>query len=299
MNDPLAILNRLVESGDENLFPAPPPSTNVFVIGSPRSGTTILTQMLTYLLDIGYINNLTAAFWNSPALGVLISRKLVNGKSFAGVSEFGVTNDVSEPHEFGGFWRKHLDYPDMTQQMSHPIAWSQLLHSLDQIGAAWQKPVIYKVFQLYWHLVEFHQLRPDTKWIWVERDPIDNAASLQKLYLKRKEVDGWTSAVPREALRFGDHGILPKCAAQIHYTNQWIRNQLALIPHANWLRVPLGDLVNSPNETMRYIGDFLGMSFVPADLKRIEDSIVPSQPVEPRLGVDFAEAFRIVSRGEK
>ena len=46
----------------------------VFVVGLPRSGTTLLTQVLAYCLDAGYVNNFAARFWLAPVHGLRLSR---------------------------------------------------------------------------------------------------------------------------------------------------------------------------------------------------------------------------------
>ena len=87
----LAILNDSVLGVDDQLFPDPEPSRNVFVVGAPRSGTTVLIQALAAAFDVGYISNLAASFWQAPALGVLFSRRLVPERIFSGNSRYGRT----------------------------------------------------------------------------------------------------------------------------------------------------------------------------------------------------------------
>jgi len=48
----------------------------VFVVGLPRSGTTLLSQLLAYCLDAGYVTNVAARFWLAPVHGIRLSRLL-------------------------------------------------------------------------------------------------------------------------------------------------------------------------------------------------------------------------------
>ena len=50
------------------------------VIGAPRSGTTLLHQALISRLELGYVDNLVAAFWRAPTYGVQLSRSLRIGE---------------------------------------------------------------------------------------------------------------------------------------------------------------------------------------------------------------------------
>ena len=84
-------------------------------MGVPRSGTTLVSQLVSAHLDVGYINHLVAAFWRAPVTGIRLSKKLIKGvreTSFA--SEFGRTSHLWEPHEFGYFWAHHLQQEDMS-----------------------------------------------------------------------------------------------------------------------------------------------------------------------------------------
>jgi hypothetical protein len=86
------------------------------VPGVPRSGSTLLTQVITSALDVGSIDNLTATFCKAPVSGIRLSRKLLprrNTSSFQ--SAFGRTMAINEPHEFGYFGFPLLGYTEMRE----------------------------------------------------------------------------------------------------------------------------------------------------------------------------------------
>ena len=260
-NDFLRAVNGALESQLEYVragqrFPS------FFVIGSPRSGTTLLTQVLTFLTDVRYIDNLSAAFWAAPEVGALLSNKLIKQRAFSGVSTFGRTKDVSEPHEFGAFWRKYLDYPDTAQIANHSVRWGPLLERLDNISDALNGPVLYKVFQLAWHLAEFHAQRPDTRWIRLTRDEAHNVQSIMR-YREALGIDDaqWASVKPLASAPFDAAPALVKCASQVVFINRWIDEQLAKIPRESYVEVTLEALCADPEETVAGIGHFLGVSF--------------------------------------
>ncbi len=82
---------------------------NIFIFGAPRSGTTLLSQVLALCLDIGYIDNLIARFWKAPLQGIRLSKILLQDLRRTDFSSVhGVTIDLTEPHEFGYFWTRWL-----------------------------------------------------------------------------------------------------------------------------------------------------------------------------------------------
>jgi hypothetical protein len=91
----------------------------VYVVGLPRSGTTLASQLFVRHLEIATVNNVVARFWQRPSVGIRLSRILLgpgHGRNRITLqSDLGTTRDLSEPHEFGYFWRRHLlldDHPN-------------------------------------------------------------------------------------------------------------------------------------------------------------------------------------------
>ena len=83
----------------------------IYIVGAPRSGTTLLSQVVSRFLDVGYINNLIARFWRRPSVGIHLSRLVLGGggrEQIAFESEHGTTPGAAGPHEFGYFWRHWL-----------------------------------------------------------------------------------------------------------------------------------------------------------------------------------------------
>ena len=76
----------------------------IFVLGLPRSGTTLLTQLLIAGLNVGYIDNLVARFWLAPIHGIRLSRAVLEKKQFSFTSDYGKTPSIDGPHEFSYFW---------------------------------------------------------------------------------------------------------------------------------------------------------------------------------------------------
>jgi len=252
--------NELLSSFEGNYEATKICSENVFIVGAPRSGTTILTQALSSCFDVGYVDNLMASFWKSPLFGALLSDKLIAKRTISFSSDYGQTELISDPHEFGGFWRESLNYENMEQKVNADINWEKLTKTLDGIYSVFNKPMVYKVFQLYWHLAEFHSLRPSTKWILIERDLKSNAKSLLKLREKKSgSRDNWVSAKPQFSNRFDKCSNEIQVVSQVFGINQWIKGQFEKINPDSWLILDYEEFVREPEKTLHEISDFLGV----------------------------------------
>ncbi|MGD9696715.1 MAG: sulfotransferase [Thermoleophilia bacterium] len=184
--DFLEWLNRVIAPEEERAYGDPAEvHPTLHVIGAPRSGTTLLYQVIANGLDIGYVNNLVAAFWLAPATGVRLSRKLgLDGGSASFDSRFGRTPGIEGPHEFGYFWNHRLGYPDLRQRdPAHEatIDWDGLRRAILAMEEARGGPMAFKPMLLTWHLEEMVRHMPRTCYVWIRRDPRDTALSLLKM----------------------------------------------------------------------------------------------------------------------
>jgi len=262
----------------ENDFPVNPEAPpSFFIIGVPRSGTTLISQLLSACTDVGYVNNLMARFWMAPTVGARLSLEVLRRRIFTGVSSFGQTQYVEEPHEFGGFWRSVLNYHDMTQKETDDgIDWNNLATTLKRISTVFGKPVVYKVFLLYWHLEKFHSYLPTSKWIWVRRNSVENALSLlQMRKAKTGGLETWFSARPIAAYKYDREPAWVQVAAQVKLIEDWIEGQLSLIPSDASVQVNLDEIYNEPERIIMNLATRLDLPVFKENIKTVVNKIIP------------------------
>ena len=155
------------------------------VVGVPRSGTTLLYQVVAAGLEIGYVSNLVAAFWRAPVLGLRLARKLGLDRFESSFdSTFGRTRGVGEPHEFGYFWNHHLRYPGLValpDGHEETVDWGGLRTVLVNMAYWSGGPVAFKPMLLVWHLERLALEMPRTCYVWIRRDLRANALSLLEM----------------------------------------------------------------------------------------------------------------------
>ena len=80
-----------------------------FIIGAPRTRSTIFYQAITNQLDVLYINNLTCFLKKNLFFGFWLSNKLFKNKPHGCFeSNFGNTNGLNSTSECGSFWYRFL-----------------------------------------------------------------------------------------------------------------------------------------------------------------------------------------------
>ena len=244
----LKSMNDALSKSEKELYkPIENHQSTIHVIGSPRSGTTLLMQVLLSRLDVGYINNLIATTWKAPLYGIHLSKKLFGADYVSTMqSDFGRTSNILEPHEFGYFWAKTLNYTNFLQKTydnEHSINWEELKHSLYQMALAFNKPVLFKSFIYGFHSNEAIKKMPKTLFVYIERDIIPNALSILKF---RKKVFGdktfWASMRPHQYHLLKDETIYRQIIGQIMCLNFEYKKQLRNTPDDNKLFIKFNDL---------------------------------------------------------
>lgn len=226
MNRALLPLERSLYRKDE------PDHPFVFVIGLPRSGTTLLSQLLAHCLRLGYVDNVAARFWLAPVCGVRLSRAILDHEEYAGYqSEYGATSGPRDIHEFGYFWmhwlQKHT-FEDVRDhaELEEEIDWTGLRRVLANLQAEFGSGLVAKNIYGSYHIPRLTRTLGDVLWLWIRRDELDVAVSI--LDARRRYFDdtsNWWSYVPPAYEKVIDAEPAMQIAGQIHYLERFYESQ--------------------------------------------------------------------------
>lgn len=240
----LAELNALVLKGELAGRPSDPPAAPIFLIlGAPRSGTTLLLQWLANI-GCGYPSNLAARFWQAPYFAGMLQRLLTDqrldfhdelampaSENFA--SNYGKTTGPLSPHEFSFFIRRFFPVTvgeRLTAEQRRLADVAGFIHELNLFNCALGSGVAMKGLLLQYELALFADF-PQVHFIHVHRDEADNVCSI----LRHRDIvagdrNEWISVRPPEYEWLKDLCPEEQVAGQVHFTNRWIRHQLADFP---------------------------------------------------------------------
>ncbi len=197
----------------------------VFVLGLPRSGTTLTSQLLAYCLDAGYIDNVAARFWLAPVHGIRLARLIAGGERGETTfrSDHARTPGLADIHEFGYFWRhwlrKHtFDDVVKAREREDEIDWVGLRRTLANVQHELGKPLVAKNVLASYHLAKVRDVLGPVVWVYVERDPLDVCISI--LEARRSYYSDprrWWSYVPPEYPLLAGLDEWEQIAGQVHY----------------------------------------------------------------------------------
>lgn len=248
MNDSLQPLESklLLENIDE-IHP------NIFILGLPRSGTTLLSQLLFNNLDLACTNNLIARFWDAPLCGCYLSKAVIgNARAQSYDSLYGKTNNIECPHEFGNFWNKHLlieNFQDLySEDISKKIDWEKLQMVILNMNRIFGKGLVYKTLEITArHFRKFHDIFSRSLYIYIHREPIDIAVSIAKARLDYyNNINTWWSSIPAEYAELEDKPYWEQIAGQIYYLRNLHDTNILPVKTERVIHVNYEDVCNNP-----------------------------------------------------
>lgn len=266
----------------------------IHVIGPPRSGTTLATQLIAAHLDVGCINNLVAAFWAAPVHGIRLAKRLLPIPAPSTYeSRYGRTQTISEPHEFGYFWASLLGYRDMVEPTPEQIAdvdWDRVRATLLNMNEAYGRPTLFKSFMAAFYLPGLLRALQRTCLVRMRRAPVDNALSvlgMRREYASDPSV--WVSLRPREYAWLKSESLPRQAAGQVVFTHAAIDRGLAQVEHPHMLDVDYEQMCADPAGFLARVQSMLARAGAVVELVRPAPAPFELRRTAPNDDAELAE----------
>jgi hypothetical protein len=273
----VAALNRAIGSVSATTYPTfmvemtdVVAGDDVFIIGGPRSGTTLVYQICAGFLGFGYFSNLAAVTWQQPEIGLIIAERFRHNSSASSLrSSFGQTLAWFEPHEAGRIWEVLLGVRGLQQPESR-IDLTGVTCALERFRGITGRRMTYKGLFLTWSLASFAQQYPKSRFIVVSRSLVDTVLSMLSLYNARNIQTAFVSLASRAALDFAADPLPERVAAQVYFNDAFIRTEVEHIAPRRIHFLSLERLISSPSQELSSLADFTGMPLSDDDKKKIQ-----------------------------
>ena len=230
----------------------------LFVYGLPRSGTTLITQLIAHCMDVGFINNLMARFYLAPIHGIRLSRAVLGDqRSTSFQSEYARTSELTDIHEFGYFWRYWLKKEKVegvtkATEIEAEIDWQGLKKTLANIQHEFERPMIFKNIFGSYHQEKLNEVLGKVLFIYIKRDILDSAISI--LEARRKyytDLNTWWSYMPIEYDQIKDLDYWHQIAGQVFFLRRYYDQKSRSLP--NVLTVEYESLTKDPAGILKEI----------------------------------------------
>lgn len=261
-DEPIAALNEALAPLERRLVAGvgEPEQPTVFVVGAPRSGTTLLVQLAVSSHRFGYVNNLVARFWKAPYLGMRLARELADEDRPPDVgysSELGFTPGYEGPHEFGYFWRRWFDYGETHSVDEAALARADaalLRREVAAMQGATGRPLLLKNLVFSFQIDFLAEVFPRAVFVHCRRESAFVAQSLLRSRERsRGSREEWFSVKPPEYPALRERPYPEQIAGQIYHTRRHVERAFRRLPPGRFCRVDYEELVRSPLRSVERI----------------------------------------------
>lgn len=263
---------RVLEGGEAILgagggqLPYPP----VFIIGAPRSGSTLLYQLLVERYHFGYLSNAHCKHHRGPAFSEILFRPLKHRKPLNFSSDYGFVVGETAPSECGEFWYRFFRRKPMavSLQDASPILMKKMRRALRALVRVFGRPILIKNMNCALRLEPILSYIPEALFIVIHRN---SDATLRSILNARKEkygdIGAWYSLEPQgfeEFLKVSPEEQVRKQIESI-YTEIQITRQKD--NEAQFLDITYQSICEDPSGVMAKIESFITKAGVKLEIQ--------------------------------
>jgi len=257
----------------------------IFILGPPRSGTTLLYQLMIHAFKLAYFPNIGNTFYMCPIFATQLGMKRCPVYQTNFTSNYGFEKRCMAPSEAGNIWnrwfpeekRDGFNYTPasyLTLDTQHLIY--QLIANLERLFEA---PFLTKNVKTNVRLRVLYEIFPNALFIRIQRDLIDTAVSL--LLYRRKKKLNWHSVMPKEINKIKRLSDIEQVCHQIFYVEKNMKKDIQLFAPDQFYSVRYERLCENPIRELEKIHHFLTIHECKPERKnnRVPPAFCRSKPV--------------------
>lgn len=250
----------LLEQALVSRYDRQPPYPPIFVLGPPRSGTTLLMQVLAQRFHTCYFTNFIDRFHASPVVAGAVARAFGGCKVISGYnSHYGRTSHWNDPSDGTKTWLRWFPYaPVYSPLNSIP---NQAVQEIRATVALYERiynaPFINKAQRNNGRLLELDRIFPDALFIRIHRSPVRIIQSI--LHAMNNDLRGhdiWFSLRPSNHAEITTTDLLEHVCEEIFFTEKDITRDSRTIGEHRIFNLEYDNLCAEPANVLAAIKRF-------------------------------------------
>lgn len=236
----------------------------LFILGSPRTGSTFLYQALCSTFMLPYIDNLTnRAFATTPIVGLLLGWTLRSKEPMAFTSSYGKVEGLAQPSEGSALMAHWFGGAHPSQVESARILPGREAHLRDTLAAVHfflDAPLAIKNAWNCFRVDAIAAALPDAAFVWIRRDIRAAAKSdLAARYSVQKDPRAWNSATPANVDELRKRPPAEQVVENQFEFGRAIASSFAALPPGRRVTLWYEDLLEDPRVQIARIGEALSL----------------------------------------
>lgn len=229
----------------------------VFIIASPRTGSTLLYQLLINFFNFYYFSNLiNDCFAEYPIIGAALDNQ-INPNDFKSYdSLYGKTGGIFGPSEGSLIFRNWFGDKHPSQTLSAKIIPEKSNHMVQTFLSIHQltgKPLLIKNAWNCFRIKEFVRLFSNIHFIWLRRDLKSSALSDLEARYKRGSVNVWNSATTANYKEIQKKPYWEQVVEQQYEYNKIIKKDVQQYCKDNYIELWYEDICRYPDKMIEQL----------------------------------------------
>lgn len=242
----------------------------LFIIGAPRSGSTLLYQVLVDRYRVGYLCNLHSLFYGCPSFVEVLLRCTRNKSLSDYRSLHGKTKGAYAPSECGRFWYRFFRVKPTYVSLADadPSKMQDFSRCVSLLLRAFGGPLIFKNLFCSLRLFPIATYLPNSYFIVIHRDWVDNGESILKGREKTYgNVQRWWSTEPPNLSKLLQLPPEEQVIEQIVSIHEEIERARASIGDNRFIDISYEELCQDVHKTIQDLGCELNRRGIALEVK--------------------------------
>jgi len=248
-NNAISPIDRLFVNRTGETFPP------IFIVGAPRTGTTLAYQLITQKFRLGYFIRMMDYLFGIQNLTMRLAKPFLRRPLPLYISRYGKIPGILAPAENANYWFQWFPWGNaeghyIRADSSSIRKYDEIAKSVCSLSAILERPMIFKCVYLSMTIGVLAQVFPGAQFISIRRERLYSAQSILLRRLSQLRPESWWSVKPPEYRRLKAASILDQVAAQVVSTEQIVRRDLQRYALGRFVEVRYEDLCKSPHEVL-------------------------------------------------
>lgn len=234
----------------------------IFIIGPPRSGSTLLAQVLVTAFEFGYLSNRHCRFFGAPVAAERWFRPLSPRQPSNFRSTHGVGEGPSAISECGAFWYRFFrrDPAHVSIDETPAGEMGRFRATLDALTRLQGKPLLFKNLFATLRLRPLAHHLPEARFIVSRRNEVENAYSILEGRMKDNgEYQTWWSVPVPEVATLQDFPAAAQAVEQVRRLHALVERDIVEggLDRARFLTVDYESLCSDVHSEVERVAAFL------------------------------------------
>lgn len=270
---------------------------HVFILGAPRSGTSLFYELMVTGFRCAYFSNLAHRFYKTPLAVSRLGQRLITTHEAAYQSDYGHISGWAAPNEGGWIWQRWLEDGPWTDERKLPdLPAREIQATLAGMSTISDAPFVNKNVMHSNRVRLLDALFPGCLFVEIHRDAKDTARSIIRAQRRDKgpkqDSDKWWSVRPSNA---GGETVLERACRQVTGVSLDIHRDCSHVGQDRLFCLDYNALCTDPRKALLRVARFLESHGVPA----VSRNPVPEQftthtskPLTPEEEIRLDEMLR-------